>query len=283
MQNNIMNCELIDFHTHNFPEELAPRAIDVMVKKLRGCLMPVGDGTLVTQLSDMKKSGVSHSVVCPIATKPSQFQVILERAKAVRDGVYGDEAAKCLVQLCSVHPDDQNYELHFKEIAAQGFKGIKIHPYYQGFSLADPKVVSFFSAARDSGLFVISHCGFDLGFTDVPMICGPDQISTLLRAVPDLVFIAGHLGGCGGNQPHATDKLLDFPNCYIDTAVISVCDDDPESQRIMSEWPAERIVFGTDYFWRDAAFLAEWVRRYRSNSSDQQKIFSDNAKFLLGL
>jgi predicted TIM-barrel fold metal-dependent hydrolase len=201
----------------------------------------------------------------------------------VRDGVYGDEAAKCLVQLCSVHPDDHNYELHLKEIAAQGFKGIKIHPYYQGFSLADPKVVSFFSAARDSGLFVISHCGFDLGFTDVPMICGPDQISTLLRAVPDLVFIAGHLGGCGGNQPHATDKLLDFPNCYIDTAVISVCDDDPESLRIMSEWPAERIVFGTDYFWRDAAFLAEWVRRYRPNSSDQQKIFSDNAKFLLGL
>ena len=73
---------MIDFHTHNFPDTLAPRAVEAMVDKLKGSLVPVGDGTMATQLADMKKSGVSKSVVCPIATKPSQFQVILDRAKA---------------------------------------------------------------------------------------------------------------------------------------------------------------------------------------------------------
>jgi predicted TIM-barrel fold metal-dependent hydrolase len=115
------------------------------------------------------------------------------------------------------------------------------------------------------------------------MTCGPAQIAALMRAVPGLVFIAGHLGGCGGNPPHATDELLEFPGCYIDSAVISVCDDDPESQRVMAEWPADRIVFGTDYFWRDAKKLADWVRRYRPDPADQRRIFSDNAKELLGL
>lgn len=273
--------EMIDFHTHNFPDALAPRAVESMVQKLRGALLPVGDGTLATQLKDMDRAGVARAVACPVATKPSQFKVILDRAKAVRDGEFGPEAATRLVQLCSVHPADGDYAAHLKEVASAGFKGIKLHPYYQGFRLDDPQVFPFFAALRDAGLFVTVHCGIDLGFTDVPMSCGPDQIAALLRAVPDLVFIAAHLGGCGGNPPHATDRLLEFPKCYFDTAVVCCCDDDQEAQRVMAEWPAERLLFATDYFWRDISHIAGWVRRFRPNPADLEMIFSGNAKRLL--
>ena len=141
----------------------------------------------------------------------------------------------------------------------------------------------FFSAARDAGLFVISHCGLDLGFADSPMLCGPAQIAELLRAVPGLVFVAAHLGGCGGNPPHAADELLEFENCIFDTAVVNVCDSDPEAQRVMAEWPADRLVFGTDYFWRDEGRIADWVRRFRPDPKDWEGIFSGNARRLLGL
>ena len=274
--------QLIDFHTHNFPDALAPRAIESMVHKLRGALLPVGDGTIATQLRDMDAAGVSKAVVCPVATKATQFRVILDRAKAVRDGEFGEEAATRLVQLCSVHPADRDYEAHLKEVAAAGFKGIKLHPYYQDFRLDDPRVFPYFAALRDAGLFVIAHCGIDLGFTDVPMSCGPAQIATLLRAVPDLTFVAAHLGGCGGNPPHATDALLEFPKCHLDTAVVCCCDDDPESQRVMSEWPADRLLFATDYFWRDETHIADWVRRFRPQPEDAAKIFCENAQRLLG-
>lgn len=275
--------EMIDFHTHNFPDALAPRAVAAMVKKLDGRLTPVGDGTLASQLRDMAAAGVSKAVVCPVATKPEQFRVIIDRAKAVRDGEYGAEAAARLVQLCSVHPDDADFAAHLKEVADAGFRGIKIHPYYQGFSLDDPRVVPYFSAMRDAGLFAISHCGIDLGFVDSPMSCGPVQIAALLRAVPGLTFVAAHLGGCGGNPPHSTDALLEFPNCFLDTAVVNVCDDDPEAQRVMSEWPADRLLFATDHFWRDERFIAGWVRRFRTDDGDLRKIFAENAKRLLGL
>lgn len=283
MMRNPQPGGIIDFHTHNFPDALAPRAIESMSDKLKGCIKPVGDGTLSTQLADMDRAGVSVSVVCPIATKPSQHRVILDRAKAARDGLFGEAAAERLVQLCSVHPGDPCFAAHLGEIADAGFRGIKIHPYYQGFALDDPGVVPFFRAVRDAGLFVVSHCGLDLGFTESPMTCGPAQIASLLRSVPGLAFVAAHLGGCGGNPAHATDELLGFPDCYIDTAVIGVCDGDPEARRVVAEWPADRIVFGSDYFWRDAARLADWVRRFRSDPDDLARIFRGNAEKLLGL
>lgn len=275
--------EVIDFHTHNFPDVLAPRAIESMARKLRGSLVPFGDGTVATQLRDMAAAGVDKAVVCPVATKPAQFQAILDRAKAVRDGEFGEEAANRLVQLCSVHPADPDFEGHIGQVAAAGFKGVKVHPYYQGFSLGDPKVVPYFMAVRDAGLFVIAHCGIDLGFVEAPMVCGPAQIATLLKAVPGLKFVAAHLGGCGGNPPHATDALLEFENCFLDTAVVNVCDDDAECRRVMSEWPAERLLFATDYFWRDERFVAGWVRQCRPDPAEQELVFSENAHRLLGL
>ena len=275
--------EVIDFHTHNFPDVLAPRAIESMARKLRGSLVPFGDGTVATQLRDMAAAGVDKAVVCPVATKPAQFQTILDRAKAVRDGEFGEEAANRLVQLCSVHPADPDFEGHIWQVAAAGFKGVKVHPYYQGFSLGDPKVVPYFRAVRDAGLFVIAHCGIDLGFVEAPMVCGPAQIATLLKAVPGLKFVAAHLGGCGGNPPHATDALLEFENCFLDTAVVNVCDDDAECRRVMSEWPAERLLFATDYFWRDERFVAGWVRQCRPDPAEQELVFSENAHRLLGL
>ena len=274
---------MIDFHTHNFPDALAPRAVASMVENLKGALLPVGDGTVATQLRDMDRDGVETAVVCPVATKPTQFQVIFDRAKAMRAGEFGAAAATRLVQLCSVHPADCECVAHVREVAAAGFKGIKLHPFYQNFSLADPRVYPMFEAVRDAGMFVISHCGLDLGFEDVPMCCGPEQVATLLRAVPGLTFIAAHLGGCGGNPAHAADALLEFPECYLDTAVICCCDDDPESQRLMAEWPAERLLFATDYFWRDVTHIADWVRRFRPDPDDQKMIFSGNARRLLGL
>ena len=37
---------IIDFHTHNFPDAIAPRAIASMVEMLRHQFVPFGDGTL---------------------------------------------------------------------------------------------------------------------------------------------------------------------------------------------------------------------------------------------
>ncbi len=272
---------IIDFHTHNFPSSLAPRAVASMLERLNGLTVPVGDGTVETELRDMERAGVDLCVNCPVATKPDQFNAIFRRALAVRDGAEGEVAAQHLFQLGSVHPDDPDFAAHLRLLRENGIPGIKLHPQYQGFRLLDH--VPFFTAVRDAGLFVISHTGFDPGFTDSTAVPSPDQLAALFTAVPGLKFVAAHVGGYCGSPPHAVDQLLPFENCWIDTAVMCFCDDDPEAHRIIREWPAERMVFGTDYFWRDQTKLMAWVKALRPDPADQRLIFGENARRLLGL
>ena len=97
---------IIDFHTHNFPDSIAQRAIATMVEKLRHEFVPFGDGTLAYQLAAAKSDGIDRCVMCPIATKPSQADVILRTALEIRDGEKGEEAARVIIPLASVHPFD---------------------------------------------------------------------------------------------------------------------------------------------------------------------------------
>lgn len=275
---------IIDFHTHNFPDSIAQRAIATMVEKLRHEFVPFGDGTLACQLAAAKADGIDRCVMCPIATKPSQADVILRTALEIRDGEKGEEATRVIIPLASVHPFDPDFKLHLRAIADAGIPGIKLHPYYQGFRLDDPAVVPFFSAVRDLGLVVIAHCGYDHGFPDDPMTCGPVEIAVLLAAVPGLGprFVAAHLGGRVGNPPGATDILLDT-GCFIDTACLEILQDDADAIRVMETWPVERIVFGTDYPWNRQGRLVEWVKAHRPLAAEQEAIFHLNAERLLGI
>ena len=201
---------IVDFHTHNFPDALASRAIAAMEENLRHEFIPFGDGTLACQLADAKANGIDRCVMCPIATKPAQADVILRTARAISDGDLGEEAARVIIPFASVCPSDPDCTIRLKAVADAGIRGIKLHPFYQGFRLDDPSVFPFFAAARDLGLVVIAHCGYDHGFPDEPMICGPREIARLFAAVPGLGprFVAAHLGGHLGNSPRTTDMLI---------------------------------------------------------------------------
>ena len=273
---------IVDFHTHNFPDAIAPRAIATMVEKLQGRFIPFGDGTLACQLADAHANGIDRCVMCPIATKPAQADVILQTALDIRDGAMGEDAARTIVPLASVHPADPLCLARLEAIAAAGIPGIKLHPYYQGFRLDDPAHFPFFSAIRDLGLCVIVHCGYDHGFPDAPMCCGPKEIAALLAAVPGLGprFVAAHLGGRVGNPPGATDILL-HTGCLIDTACLEMLQTDPDAIRVVETWPADRMVFGTDYPWNRQGRLVEWVKAHRTDAAEREAIFHGNAERLL--
>lgn len=282
--------KVVDFHSHNFPAKLAARAVAVMCEKLvpgvaaigRGTFGPVGDATVSTQLRDMDRAGVDVCVNCPVCTRPENFDAILRRAVAVRDAAAEGAAAQArIVQLGSIHPEDPDYAARIRLLKENGIPGIKLHPNYQAVCLADPRLIPFFAAVRDAGLFVISHTGFDPGYVGAPSVAGPREIAALLTAVPGLCFVAGHLGGECGHPPHATDVLLPFETCWIDTAVMYFHDDDPEARRVVRTWPADRMVFGTDYFWRDQAHLMAWVKELRPDPAEQERIFHGNAARLL--
>lgn len=244
-------------------------------------MTPSGDGTLANHLDHLERAHIDRAVVCPIATKPNQFDVIFRRACDILSGAKGARAQRLLVPFASVHPQDPDGFAHVEQVAAAGLRGLKFHPCYQNFSLADPSVWPLFRKIASLGLVVQCHAGLDRSSPSNQRVCGPAEIATLLRNVPNLTFIAAHLGGCEGAPPHATDALLDL-GCYIDTSALVADRYKDEQMRLLRSWPRERLLFGTDFPWADYGEALRWVRSLRA-PEDLADVLGGNAARLLGL
>ena len=272
---------IIDVHSHDFVDSIAARAMAGMCKMTEGVLWAAGDGTLTGHLDALELAGVDHAVMCPIATKPSQFDVILARSKAILSGELGERARRRLIPFGSVHPRDPDVMRHLEQIAEAGIRGVKFHSYYQDFSLADPSVWPMFAKIAELGLVVECHSGGDVSWRDVRGMCGPEEIERLMKNVRGLKFVAVHLGGCEGYPPHATDRLLEC-GCYVDTSSLHATWFQDEQMRILRSWPRDRILFGTDFPWVHYPEAIAWVKSVR-DSADWDDLFANNARRLLGL
>lgn len=271
----------IDVHSHDFPDTIATRAMAGMCRMTDGHLWSTGDGTLSNHLDHLERAGVDMAVTCPIATKPGQFEVILRRARATMDGELGERARRMIVPFASVHPDDPCVESHLKAIAAAGIKGVKFHPYYQDFSLVEKRSVMMFRTIADLGLVVQCHAGGDICWSEETGRCGPREIETLMKACPGLKFIAAHLGGAYLSPPHEVDRLLDC-GAFIDTSALHRQWFNDEEMRLLRSWPADRILFATDFPWVHYPEAIAWVKSVRA-PEDWPALFGGNACRLLGL
>jgi hypothetical protein len=271
---------VIDVHTHTFPDAMAERVLQKLTGKCRVPITPVADGTVSGLLAQMRAENVDYAVVCPIATKPSQFDVILSEAVALRDGGYGELAARHLIPFGSVHPADEARFNHLARLAEAGIRGIKLHPYYQEFILDAPDMLEVFRCCRDLGLVVQCHCGFDVGFPRDPL-CGPERVARLIGEVPGLRFIAAHLGGWrqwGGSAEQLLGK-----DVWLDTAILAPDFENPEAQRILREHPADRLLFATDWPWIGFSEGLRYVRGAGLEPRQERAVLGDNAAALLGI
>ena len=108
---------IIDIHTHAFPDHIAERALPHLME--RSQLPTYTEGTIASLLASMDRAGIRSSVVASIATKPSQFASILKWSQEI--------ASDRIIPFPSIHPEDPKGLEHISEIASAGFKGIKLH------------------------------------------------------------------------------------------------------------------------------------------------------------
>ena len=271
---------LIDVHVHTFPDDLAARALDKLVAKCDRYISPASDGTVSGLLADMQRDGMDYAVVCPIATKPSQFEGILAEALAIRDGVRGKAAARHLIPFASVHPSDEARFAHLTRVAESGIRGIKLHPYYQPCVLDAPEMLEYFRCCRDLNLVVQCHCGFDIGFPFDP-VCGPERIARVIREVPGVLFIAAHLGGWR-QWGSAIENVLG-KDVFLDTAILKPNFDDENPLRLLREHPADKLLFATDWPWLSFSDGLAFVRSAGFPDSQEKGILGGNAAALLGV
>ena len=73
---------IIDFHTHAFPDALAHRAVAQLLSEA-GEVRSFLDGKVSSLIASMDANGIEASVLCSIATKPSQFEPIFRWSQQI--------------------------------------------------------------------------------------------------------------------------------------------------------------------------------------------------------
>ena len=274
---NMMKNGIIDFHAHAFPDELAPRAMKKLMSEAPG-VSAFLDGTIKSLTESMERSGISHSVICCIATTPEQFTPIFNWCKKVRNDL--SAGADKLIMFPSIHPADTKWKERIAQIKEAGFKGIKMHPYYQDCFLDEDRMLPVYEELERNDLMVTAHTGYDIAFAkDDRADCR--RILKVTEMFPRLKFVATHLGAW--QQWDDVEKMLAGKHIYMEMSWSLECLPREQARRIILTHPADCVLFGTDSPWTDQAKTLSLLKNLELPTDLERKILRDNATALLGL
>ena len=274
---------LIDFHTHAFPDALAPGALDQLVRNTRayaavyGDAHPHTDATLAGLAASSRRAGLDTSLVLPIATSPKPSHTLNDFAAAA-DRYPG------LRSFGSVHPRNPDCLAELERVKALGLRGIKLHPEYQGCYADGPETVEVVRKAAELGLWVVFHAGADIGMPP-PVHCTPERVVRLRQAAPDARIVLAHFGG----YRMWDEVLAHLPemDVYLDTSYCLPNHSDEKGifARILHAAGSRRVLFGTDSPWLDQGESLRATRAFLTeaglSAEEQDAVLGGNAQRIL--
>ena len=269
---------IIDFHTHIFPDRIAAAALTKLSDVIH--LKPSMNGTIDGLRASMEHSGIDLSVILPCITDPHQHDSIIRFASFINEN-YSQISGPRLISFAGIHPDADNYKEKLLSIKHEGFKGVKIHPNYQGRHFDDIRYMRILYTASELDLCVLTHAGSD-PYTPEEDYCTPDMILKVVHDVAPTRLILAHMGS--NEHYQESEEKLCGQNVYFDTAY-SILHMAPEQlERMIHFHGTDRILFGSDAPWAHQKDCAERMASLKTLlPEEKEKIFSGNAATLLGL
>ncbi len=266
-----MERKIIDFHTHAFPDKIAGKTIELLSKK--GGIPAHTDGTSEGLRRALSGAGISLGIVLPVVTRPEQFESITRFATQI------NESGNGLLSFGGIHPDTADYKKELKILSDLGFRGIKLHPDYQGVYFDDIRYLRIIEYASELGFIIITHAGVDIGFPDV-VRCTPKRALKVLREVKPDKLVLAHMGGWS-----LWEEVIDTlagEQVYMDTAYSMGHISEEQFMTLCRTHGAERILFATDCPWGNPKKDVETFFSMPLTSEEQNLILYKNAERLLG-
>ncbi|HRR32645.1 MAG TPA: TatD family hydrolase [Kiritimatiellia bacterium] len=261
---------VFDCHVHLYPDALAPKAVSELARRFGN--PPAFDGTVAGLTADLARSGICGALNLPVATRPDQVASINAWAASINRGP--------IRSLATLHPDTPDIPGVLAAIQAAGFRGIKLHPEYQDFTLDDPRMRPVWIGCAERGLLVFLHAGGERVFAP-PYRTTPGALAELLVAHPCLTVVAAHLGGF--QMWDEVEKTLIGRPIYLDLSHTLFWMPDEQLVRIVREHGSSRILFGTDAPWQSPDAVLRAFLRLPFTARQQRQILWDNAAGLFGL
>lgn len=266
---------IIDFHTHVFPDKIAAKTIDALKAKSNN--QPYSNGSVDGLLSEMERASIDVAISHPVMTSPTQFDSVTRFAAEVNARF--ENSTPKIISFAGIHPACENIEEKMNYISECGFKGVKIHPDYQGTFITDEGYGKIFECAESLGLIVITHAGVDGAYRDTATKCTPAMAKEIIRKYPDLKLVLAHYGS--NEMFDEVEELLCGERVYFDTAFILRYIGKEKFIKILEKHGADRILFATDSPWSGIKEDLDIIRSFGLDKATEQKILCDNARALL--
>jgi uncharacterized protein len=178
----------------------------------------------------MDELGVDLSVVFT-------YEGLLRPSAAANDSLAGWVAAAPdrLVAFATVDPRDPGAAAEIERCVGElGVRGVKLHPWLQGFSAHEPGLDAVCETAARLHVPILFHDG-------TPPFSTPLQLAALARRHVATAIVLGH-GGLHDLWREAIEAVLTTPNVHL-----CMCGTPGYAMRaIVARCPLERLLFGTD-------------------------------------
>ncbi len=280
----------IDFHTHYFPDSIAPKVIPSLANK--SSTMPFTDGTLSGLVTSMKAADMNYSVTLPVVTAPSQTTSINDKVLHYREELQ----AQGIIPFGGLHPDFEDYKTELRRLKNGGIRGIKLHPAYQNTDLNDIRYLRIIAEASALDLVCLIHAGIDIGVYDHNYSSVPHVLQVLKEVAPEK-FVLAHMGGFACWDE--VERDLAGANVYLDSAfsigpIVPYPDVTPSPYassilsdegflRLTRKHGIGRVLFATDSPWQDQKKYVKRFEHIGLTKEEQALFFGKNAETLLGI
>jgi len=244
---------------------------------LKGVIPLLQNATKDRVLRDIEQNGIRKMVVLPI------------------QGEHGDETQNTLnmfknqpemMVFASIHPNDKNIQTKIGSYLKQGVKGFKIAPHVWNINVDDKRMINLLGYLSQTKLPVISCSGLAIpkSFKHLPRFLknsmetqNLSKFIPVLEQFPDLKLVFAHSG------LEQNDYMIEIMKQY--PAVFSDISTQPHQniRKMINEIGADRLLFGSDYPFFNQAFPMLSVIKATDDETARHKIFSLNAKRLIGV
>ena len=258
----------IDFHTHVYPDAIAPKAAD-SIRRFYHLGDDDMDGRVETLLKYGTDAGVEKFVLLPVSLRPTNTRhindfIIGEVAKQPRFFGYG-----------TIHAGMQNLCEEVKYIMDHGLLGIKMHTDCQVFPIDDPRLFPVYDMAQDK-LPILFHMGdhrYDYSH--------PARLRKVLDLFPKLRVIAAHFGGYTMYDVAAEE--LKGKDCFFDVSSSLMFMEEGVAERYINRHGAERFVYGSDYPMWNPVVEMERFQRLKLTDAQKEQIAHITAEEILSI
>jgi predicted TIM-barrel fold metal-dependent hydrolase len=256
---------IIDVHTHAWPDSVAQRALAGTVRDLHS----FGDGRVSSLVAALDEARIGRAVCLAIGNTPervenaNRFIGSLDRTRFIGFG--------------SVHAG-LSPEQNIEGLERHDLVGAKIHPLFQNYGLDDPGLLATLDAMQGRFMALI-HVG--AGNEHAKELCTPTMLRRVLDLFPRLDVIACHFGGY--RMLDEAEATVIGTRAYVDTAWPPTLRgvDAARLRAIIRRHGVERVLFGSDWPMASPGAEVESVRALGLTAAETEAILGRNFEQLL--